>query len=96
MIQWVSAARSFRLDARSLEDGWAWGSWEELGEHGWFDLSPPALENTRRRFRTRAQAEDFFCLLAELLLDLPDTTTFPVRARPNAYSRPVGGNSNGA
>ena len=93
MIEWVNGARSLRLEVRYLEDGWAWSSWEERGEHGWFTLAPPPHESTRRRFRTQPQAEDFFCILAELVLDLPDETGFPVRARPNTSNWTVGGSA---
>lgn len=96
MIEWDVGPRSFRLHVQRLEDGWAWSSWDERGKFGWFALAPPLPENTRRRFRTQQQVEDFFCMLAELLLDLPDVTGFPVRARPNTLSWSVRGGSDGA
>lgn len=70
-MEWVNQSRSFRLELEHFADGWGWSSWQELSAGGWQPLPTPAVENLRRRFRFRPQAEEFFCLMAEILADVP-------------------------
>ena len=58
-----------RLSFERFPDGWGWHAWEARKDDGWHLLPTPALENTRRRFRTPEHAKEFFWLLAELLFD---------------------------
>ena len=72
-MEWINQSRSFRLEIEQFADGWGWSSWQELSGGVWRPLPNPAAENLRRRFRFRSHAEEFFCLMAEILADMPSS-----------------------
>ncbi len=81
---------NLRLSLDRFPDGWGWRTWEARKDDGWQPLPPPALENTRRRFRMPEQAEQFFRLLAELVLE--DGTTAQTAEDPPPERRNDGEN----
>ena len=73
-----AADARLRLCLEHFVDGWGWRGWEQNVDGEWRSLPTPALPNQQRRFRTQEDAERFFGLLAECLLE---TATEYVSAR---------------
>ena len=64
-----AAGATVRLYLKHFADGWGWRAWEECAGGTWRALGTPALHHQQRRFRTQQDAERFFHLLAEFILE---------------------------
>jgi hypothetical protein len=67
LTSWIKIGTGIRLRLSQLDDGWGWHAWEYLARGAWLPLRTPTAENSRRRFKVRGQAEEFFRLLSEVM-----------------------------